>query len=155
MRRGGRLPERLTSRDLADGMKLTLAIHRDSLSLVVMFCNCQIVSKLPARHLCVVNHVCTSISGTCTCTQHTHALCNLYHTCTMHTHTHTHTHTRTHAPHTHPPTYTHTPSQLRVLRGCSAPPVISPLTTRSGRKRKLREEPTKPEVRIVVVPPVK
>ena len=30
------------------------------LSLVVMFCNCQIVSKLPTRHLCVVNHICTS-----------------------------------------------------------------------------------------------
>ena len=62
MRRGGRLRERLTARDLAGRLKLsvTFAIHRDSLSLVVMFCNCQIVSKLPVRHLCVVNHVCTS-----------------------------------------------------------------------------------------------
>ena len=62
MRRGGRLLEWLTARNLAGRMKLTFAVHRDSLqlSLVVMFCNCQIVSKLPARHLCVVNHVCTS-----------------------------------------------------------------------------------------------
>ena len=35
---------------------------------------------------------------------------------------------------------THT--QLRVLRGCSAPPTISPLTTRSGRKRKLQKPNT-------------
>ena len=62
MRRGGRLSERLTARerDLAGRMKLTFAVHRDSPSLVIMFCNCQIISKLPARHLCVVNHVCTS-----------------------------------------------------------------------------------------------
>ena len=39
MRRGGRLPERLTARDLAGRLKLTFAVHRDSLSLVVMFCN--------------------------------------------------------------------------------------------------------------------
>ena len=63
MRQGGRLPERLTARDLAGRMKLMFAVHRDSLSLVVMFCNCQIVSKLPARHLCVVNHVCTSYTS--------------------------------------------------------------------------------------------
>ena len=37
MRQGGRLPERLTARDLAGRMKLTFAVHRDSLSLVVMF----------------------------------------------------------------------------------------------------------------------
>ena len=61
MRQGGRLRERLTARDLAGRLKLTFAVHRDSLSLVVMFCNCQIVSKLPTRHLCVVNNVCTSI----------------------------------------------------------------------------------------------
>ena len=57
MRRGGRLPERLTARDLAGRMKLTFAVHRDSLSLVVI---CSETAKLlPARHLCVVNHVCT------------------------------------------------------------------------------------------------
>ena len=63
MRQGGRLPEQLTAteRDLAGRMKLTFAVHRDSPSLVIMFCNCQIISKLPARHLCVVNYVSTSI----------------------------------------------------------------------------------------------
>lgn len=29
---------------------------------------------------------------------------------------------------------------LRVLRGCSHPPLISPLTTRAGRKRKGEEQ---------------
>ena len=60
MRRGGRLRERLTARDLAGRLKLMFAVHRELLSLVVMFCNCIIVSKLPARHICIVNHVCTS-----------------------------------------------------------------------------------------------
>ena len=32
MRRGGRLPERLTARGLAGRMKLTFAVHRDSLA---------------------------------------------------------------------------------------------------------------------------
>ena len=47
-----------------------------------------------------------------------------------------------------PPSWCHllvsfTPhTQLRVLRGCSAPPTISPLTTRSGRKRKLQKPNT-------------
>ena len=58
MRRGGRLSEWLTARerDLAGRMKLTFAVHRDSPSLVIMFCNCQI--KLCRRHLSVV---CTSL----------------------------------------------------------------------------------------------
>ena len=64
MRRGGRLSEWLTARerDLASRMKLAFrfAVHWDSPSLVIMFCYCQIISKLPVRHLCVVNHVCTS-----------------------------------------------------------------------------------------------
>ena len=61
MRQGG-LTERLTARErgLAVGMKLTFAVHRDSPSLMIMFCNCQVISKLPVKHLCVVNHVCTS-----------------------------------------------------------------------------------------------
>ena len=63
MKRGGRLSERLTARerDLAGRMKLAFDVHRDSwLSLMIMFCYCQITSKFPARHLCMVNHVCTS-----------------------------------------------------------------------------------------------
>ena len=48
MRRGGRLSEWLTARkrNLAGRTKLTFAVHRDSPSLVIMFCNCQIISKL-------------------------------------------------------------------------------------------------------------
>ena len=63
MRRGGRLSERLTARERLGRQNkwLTFAVHRDSPSLVIMFCNCRIISKLPARHLCVVNHVCTSV----------------------------------------------------------------------------------------------
>ena len=37
MRRGGRLPGRLTTRDLAGRMKLTFAIHRDSLAITRVY----------------------------------------------------------------------------------------------------------------------
>ena len=49
MRRGGRLPERLTARDLSGRMKLTFAIHRDSLAIthgyVLQLPNCIKVSR--------------------------------------------------------------------------------------------------------------
>lgn len=34
------------------------------------------------------------------------------------------------------------PSQLKVLRGVNVPPAVSPLTTRSGKKRKCNENTT-------------